>query len=824
MKRPLSLLAILLTAAVFLLTDILFRKSADEYVYDKAEVEVFGRVSFREKKKSYSGQHLSVIYLDVAEGTPPEIKKKTLQVYLDEENHRPLRIGEYALIKGMKSDFLPPSNPGEFNSRLYYQTLKIAYRVSGARVLAVKGDFNPYREGLAKIRDSLESVLDGVLDERDSGVMKAMLLGDRAYMDGEIRDTYKASGLSHILAVSGLHISFLGMGLYRLLKRLSVMAAGIHGKRVSTGVRGWNRAVSVIFAGVLKSLPALISVIFMYSYGIMCGMGTSSFRAVLMFAIRLFGDLLGRSTDIITSLSVAELLLLLDQPLYLYNSGFLFSFLAVLGIAVVKPLMHPFSLREEVTGRKMKFADDKEPLPVLLIKRAVDGIESGAAIALATLPVYGLFFYTYPVFSIVLNLLVIPLTGVLMLLGVLSIFFGCIYVILQGLFSFRISLLAARLAGFGIHLILGIIAGTGNFPEITHSLTWYMGYVGRSRAIAYGLLLVLFCFFSSRLYKRLVNLRREKERREVAGTGKKLRPNKRDVLKHDFFRYLIILPAILILALRAEPELEISMIDVGQGDGIVVSTADGSILIDGGSTSEKNIGKYRLIPFLKYKGIKELRAVVMTHEDEDHVSGIFEILDDMEKGGIKVDKLIMPETSKDCRGDNYRELEKRAEKLFIPVLYINVGESFRLGSAGFTCLNPSYNMRVDGANEYSTVLYMESGKFSALLTGDMEGEGLEQVKKCLKNTEYSGGITLLKVAHHGSKYTTDEDFLKLVKPRFSIISCGRRNSYGHPHKELLERLSFAGSEIYRTDELGQITVSVTRGGTRVSVRGFMGKR
>ena len=271
----------------------------------------------------------------------------------------------------------------------------------------------------------------------------------------------------------------------------------------------------------------------------------------------------------------------------------------------------------------------------------------------------------------------------------------------------------------------------------------------------------------------------------------------------------MLLVAVAVLTIHPGKELELGFLDIGQGDSIVVSCGGKHMLIDGGSTSKKNVGKYQIIPFLKYKGIGSLDAVVMTHEDEDHISGIFEILDDMEKGGIRVKQLILPEVAESSRGDNYHKLENRARELNIPITYINTGESFSLGKAGFTCLNPQLNMTTEGANAYSTVLLMRYGTITALFTGDMEEEGLENVNSVLRSNPQQ--LTLLKVAHHGSKYTTNEEFLELTRPKLSIISCGRDNSYGHPHQELLDRLKAFDSQIYRTDQSGEISVVIKNG-------------
>ena len=200
-------------------------------------------------------------------------------------------------------------------------------------------------------------------------------------------------------------------------------------------------------------------------------------------------------------------------------------------------------------------------------------------------------------------------------------------------------------------------------------------------------------------------------------------------------------------------------------------------------------------------------------------------MDDMEKGGIRIKQLILPEVAEESRGDNYHEIENRARSLGVPIAYINSGEKFNAGEASFTCLNPEINMVADGANEYSTVLFMELPladrkrelRFTALFTGDVEGAGQEYLKRLIRNNpEKYANVSILKVAHHGSKYTTDEEFLNLINPKVALISCGVDNSYGHPHQELLDRLAQSGTNVYRTDISGYISVDVQ--GKSVSLR------
>ncbi|MBQ7614003.1 MAG: ComEC/Rec2 family competence protein [Butyrivibrio sp.] len=849
MKRPLCLMALILTAAVFIylelfLDDITGKTPAD---MDGRYITVVGKVQEKEFRKSFEGEILPVIYLIPNDQDISDLN--LIQCYLESSDFLPA-IGEYAEVSGKVKVFSSPTNPGEFDSRLYYSSLKISYRITKCKVLRTGGKKNSYREFLFEIRMFLERALDLCFSEEDASIMKAMLLGDKAYMDSEIKELYQGSGIIHILAVSGLHISIIGMGIYKLL---NLMGLGLAEVFSSIHYRCWY------------ILSALLAIGFMYSYGIMCGMGTSSFRAICMFVIRLMAPLVGRTYDILSALALAEILLLLDQPLYLYNSGFLFSFGAVLGITVVRPVLAPAVVLGGEVEEKMKFVDEgergilsKSVFGLLDIsgkgKALYEGIMSSLGILLVTLPVYACFYYTYPVHSLVLNLVVIPVMGALMTLGIICLALGSLALFLinelflfgQG-FSGMVShgsIFIMKIPAALVHMILGFYKWLCSGSAIRSGFTWYMGHSEKWQVVAYVALVAIFVITSWMIKEGKFKLPSEfggSNRKPVSGKDKEIPANGKEKemsapgIRHrshifDLLRGMIVVIAVFVLTFRISPDLEIDMIDVGQGDGIVISCEGKNMLIDGGSTSKNNVGKYQIIPFLKYKGIGTLDAVVMTHEDKDHISGILEIMDDMEKGGISIAQLILPEVSEVSRGDSYRGIEERARRLGIPISYINTGESFNLGKAQFTCLNPQLNMVTEGANAYSTVLFMEykgagkaggnsGGRFTALFTGDMEEEGLENVNRVLReNNVLSGRLTLLKVAHHGSKYTTDEEFLSLTNPSIAVISCGRDNSYGHPHTELLERLEKFKTSVYRTDQGGEISVIVRN--SKVSVNCF----
>ncbi len=752
MKRPLCLAALIITALVYLYLEL----SGSENLVDVSNtgdgcsLQIVGIVDRKEFRVDYLGEVSPVIYI-IPIGINDLGNNKYIQCYMSKEDYNEPAIGQYVKVAGTQKSFDPGRNPGEFDSRLYYSTLKIAYRIKNANILAVTGKKDTIKEGLYQIKYQLESVLDKSISSEDASIMKAIILGDKAFMDEETKSIYKDAGIIHIMAVSGLHISILGMGLYKLLRRLRI-----------------------------PLIPAtILPIAFMFGYGQMCGMSASSVRAIVMFGVRLMAPVLGRTYDLLSALSLVEIMLLIEQPLYLYNSGFLFSFGAVVAIGFVMPAIK--SLIPNAEAEKMKFSDDKESvIKTLVYKYIGSALFVSISILLVAIPVYMSFYYVYPIYSIILNLFILPLMPPLMLLGIICMLFGSFLGIL------------GLIPGVMIHVILRSFSLLCKVVGTLPGGKWYMGNAPKWKIVLYVAALIMFSVLT-------MNQKFSKYKATITAS------------------YLSVL---FLLIINPVPDLKITAIDVGQGDGILIRTRTEALLIDGGSTDKNQVGKYTIIPYLKHEGVGQLDMAIVTHEDEDHISGIFEIMDDMEKGGITIKNLILPDVGSSSRGSNYRMLEERARELHIPVSYISCGQGLAFNDMKLTCLNPVKDMTTDGANAYSTVLFMEYENFTALFTGDVEEEGQAHIMKDVRaNSDKLSHINLLKVAHHGSRYTSDEEFLKALRPGIALISCGEGNSYGHPHRELIERLDAVGTRIYRTDKSGAITVIVNN--NRVYVDEFL---
>lgn len=256
---------------------------------------------------------------------------------------------------------------------------------------------------------------------------------------------------------------------------------------------------------------------------------------------------------------------------------------------------------------------------------------------------------------------------------------------------------------------------------------------------------------------------------------------------------------IFIISSQYTKGLEVIFNDVGQGDCIILKNKSFVFMVDGGSTDVAGLNRKRLEPLLKARGIIEIDMVVVTHTDMDHISGIMSMLESDKADKIKIKVLALPYTM--IKDENYNRLVYAAKESNTELMLIKQGDVISNNELRITCLHPPYEYRAFEKNAYSTVLDIKYGKLSMLLTGDItENEEkllLEHIDTC---------YTVLKVPHHGSKYSSSNIFLQRIRPKISIISCGEDNSYGHPHEEVMQRLKAVDSSILRTDILGQIVV------------------
>lgn len=243
---------------------------------------------------------------------------------------------------------------------------------------------------------------------------------------------------------------------------------------------------------------------------------------------------------------------------------------------------------------------------------------------------------------------------------------------------------------------------------------------------------------------------------------------------------------------KPEGTLEVHYIDVGQGDATLIKCGSHAMLIDGGNNNKGTTVQL----YLKKQGVESLDYVIGTHPDADHIGGL-----DVIVYKYNCEKVIMPDYEKDTK--TYQELVDVIHDKNMKITYPVVGEQYALGEAKFTIIAPNSNSYGGNANDYSVAILLEYGKNRFLFTGD--AEEASEAEMLTNGIDISADV--YKVAHHGSRSASTQEFLNAVHPKYVVISCGEGNSYGHPHAEVLNRLRSMGVEVFRTDEQGSIIAS-----------------
>lgn len=721
-KRPVCLLCLLLMAAMcfchFLGIPLLGENplpgKVQEWILAHPDAMIFGEVQRCTDTEISQSIYLKNAYLI---HQSQKISIENIRVFTKEKQKVP--VGTVLWVSGKLEPVQEPRNPGEFHSPRYYACDHIWYFLKEGVIQKKSRTYWKLGEQLAVFRERMSALLTEGAKE-GAPVFQAMVLGNRSQLLEETKDQYQMGGIVHILAISGLHISLLGMGLFQLLNK--------------TGM-------GLVPAG-------LLSLTLLFLYGMMTGGSVSAMRAVTMFLLSVGARLLGRCYDMVTALALSAIFLLLDAPANLLGSSFWLSFGAVLGIGVISPIFL------EILGGKGK---------------VTRGLVNSLGVQLVTLPAVLYSYGEISVAGIFLNLFVLPTVGVVLLSGVCGCLLGLVFPEVAAL-----AFLPGR-ALLWIYQFLCALAGKFSF------CTWVAGQPALWQMAGYLLFL-----------------------------GAALWMGKRGTRYGKVFFVTLLITGILVIGFRPGGTFSITCLDVGQGDGIVMETPGRHhLLIDGGSSNKSKLCRYQLLPYLKSQGIRCLDGVFISHTDEDHISGVRELLHQIEKGltAIEIKLLVLPELKEKPKA--YQELEQLAKNAGVPVETAVRGDSFLLDGVRLLVLSPKEGSPGKDVNEEAMVFLAEYQDFSGLFTGDIGEETEKELLPFLENVDF------LKVGHHGSGYSSCEEFLERIAPDLAVISCSVSNRYGHPSKETVERLKAAGAQVEFTMKNGAICIKVQNGGMKV---------
>jgi competence protein ComEC len=649
-----------------------------------------------------------------------------------------------------------------------------------------------------RLRDEIDELFAGT--PQVAGVLRAMLLGDRSFVDREEGADFQKTGVFHVLVVAGLHLGALAFALYWVGRRLRL-----------------SRMWTVLFTITL--LSAYVAVV---------EQRAPVLRAAMMAAIVVLGGFFFRRLELLNSAALAALILLAARPLALRDSSFQLTFVAIgciAGLALpwlektVQPYVSALRGWRDVTRdaahepRATQFRIDlrsltqwfSAPLPKRLGKPAGDVVVGGLSltfrvwellvltVALQTgmLPLMARDFHRIPLTAPIVNLAAVPLTGVIVPLGFLTLACGLILPTVGKLLSVPLAWLTGLLL---------------------HFVQWFAHFPRWSYRIPGPPLWLILLFFALAILLAVV-MRLEHSLRVNVVWG----------LRGVFIACALTVAAYPFGERWTKGKLELTVLDVGQGDSLfVVSPGGKKLLIDGGGAfggfpgheEQHGVdpGEEAVSPYLWSRGFQRLDVVALTHAHQDHLGGLTAILDNFRVAKLWIGREVsIPALAR---------LEELARKRKIPIEHALRGKSFHWDGVDGDFLWPeiaSEMVAPSAMNNDSLVLRMQYGNETFLLPGDAEKQVEREILS--ENSPEAMRSDVLKVGHHGSKNSTTPEFLAVVQPRFGIISAGEDNLFGHPSQELLERLENAGVRILRTDRDG--AVHVVTDGARLEITCFV---
>lgn len=565
----------------------------------------------------------------------------------------------------------------------------------------------PWKDYPAVWRQELLQMLDRAFDEDTAGFAKALLLGDRTDIDYETDTAFKVSGISHIIAVSGLHVSILFAFVYFLSGR----------RRFLTSLIGIP--VILLFAAVVGFTPSVT-------------------RAAVMQILMMLAMVLKREYDAPTELAFSALAMLVWNPLVIVSVSFQLSFACMAGIFLFSEPIRNWLQHEKRLGTGKRSFENW----------FVSSVSVSVSATVLTVPLVAVYFETVSLIG--------ALTNLLTLWVITFIFYGVMAVCALSCVHMAAASVVASLIAWPIRYVLKVSRLLASFPLA--AVYTKSGYIVAWLVFAY-VLLGIYVMMKKKPAVLLSGL--------VLGT--------------------LCLPIGLSWAEPLSDHGRMTMLDVGQGQAILLQSEGKTFLVDCGGDYDDDAADITAETLLS-QGISRLDGIILTHYDRDHSGGIPNLLT-----RIHADVILVPYSS-DENGVQ-QQLVKLAGSA---VQVVREDTVLNFGDVNITLFAPeSYN----SGNESSMCVLFQVGKCDILITGDRGTDG----ERLLLTQHELPTVEVLVVGHHGSKHSTSEALLETVRPLYAFISVSEDNSYGHPAQETLDRLEQFGCIIFRTDEDGTVT-------------------
>ena len=685
-----------------------------------------------------------------------------------------LSIGDKVSFSGKLRSIRNFKNPGGFDYKKYmaFKKIWVTSYVRGKDLIVIKRNST---KGINKIiahaRSKISNLIDNTVEGDNGGVLKALIIGDRNSISENLKEAFKRAGVSHILAISGLHIGIIATVAFFFIKWiLSYFKYFL-----------WN-ALIIKVAAILSLFPVFI-------YGLLSGLSPSTQRAVIMVTVFLMSFLFEREHDPINTLAIAAMIILVAHPPSLFSISFQLSFIAVLAIIYGLSRIHTKSMIR------------KQGLFQLWGKAYLFLLTSLFAV-LGTLPLLMLYFNQVSFIGLLANFLVVPLIGFI--------------VVPLGLFSVLLYPVSVYGATWCINANSELLA------KALDIVVWFSNLPFASIKTLTPTYFEICCYYLlGWTVLNLFGLHYENvgEKDNVfSGSDqidKKLKLKGK--LNNSRSKKVLAVAIVVIIACAADTcywfynrfwhdDLRITIIDVGQGSSVLVEMPEGfNLLIDGGGFSDNSffdVGERVIAPLLWRKKIKTIDTVILSHPNSDHLNGLLYITEN-----FNVKRVWANCDTVDTIG--YRKFIEIIKKKAIHMPeFKDISRTQIINGAQLKILYPpddytDNKRKWSNLNNNSLVIKVKFGLKSFLFPGDIMNKAEKELVLISGDDLIS---TVLIAPHHGSKTSNSESFIDSVNPEIVIFSSDRRNKYRFPHSSVLKKYRERGCRILHTDSHGAVTI------------------